>query len=143
MKKSKLDTPQIKKSIVKQLAVGESQTSIAKQVGLNQSSISRFAAREDIRALIEQEQAKLIEVVPDAVQNIKDLVREMPDISKDDAKRRELSYKASKDVLKSLGLLPTPIQSQTLINLYQDNRPVVSPLTMKILARYFKERLST
>jgi predicted transcriptional regulator len=139
MKKSKLDIPHIREKVVKELAVGKSQNVIAKDVGLNQSSVSRFANRDDIRALIEQEQAKLLDCVPDAVQNVKDLVREMRDIPKKDTKRRELSYKASKDVLKSVGLLPTPIQSQTLVNLYQDNKTLISPFIQELLDAKFDE----
>ncbi|HLG29834.1 MAG TPA: hypothetical protein VI387_06440, partial [Candidatus Brocadiales bacterium] len=129
----------IKGQVVKQLAVGESQNSIAGEIGLCQSQVSRFAKKEDIRSLIEQEQRRLIEVVPDAVENVKELVREMKNISKDDIKARELSYKASKDVLKSVGLLPTPIQSQTFINLYQDNKQIISPVMEEILERIAKE----
>lgn len=138
MKKSKLDAPYIKGQVVKELAVGKSQNSIAKRVGLNQSQVSRFASREDIRTLIEQEQRKLLEVVPDAVLNVKRLVKEMRNIPKDDIKRRELSYKASKDVLKSVGLLPTPVQSQILINLSQNNQ-VLSPLIMEFLSRFMEK----
>ena len=133
MRKSHLDTPHVKSEIVKRLAVGESQNSIAKQVGLDQSSVCRFANREDIRELIEHEQGRLLEVVPDAVQNIKDLVLDMKNIPKDDIKQRELAYKASKDVLKTVGILPTPVQSQTLVNLYQDNKAVFSPKVMQFL----------
>ena len=124
----------IKEKVVKKLAVGESQNSIAKQVELNQSQISRFANREDIRTLIEQEQRKLLEVVPDAVENVKNLVKEMRDIPKDDIKRRELSYKASKDVLKNVGLLPAPVQSQTLINI-QNNQSALLPVIQELLTR--------
>ena len=133
MKRSKLDAPHIKAQVVRQLASGESQNSISKEVGLNQSSVCRFANREDIIRLIEEEQARLLQVVPDAVQNMKDLVTEMPSIPKKDIKRRELSYKATKDVLKSVGLLPTPIQSQVFINLYQGNNQIISPVIMQIL----------
>jgi hypothetical protein len=59
----------------------------------------------------------------------------MKDIPKKDIKRRELSYKASKDVLKSVGLLPTPIQSQVFVNLYQGNNQIISPLVMQILTQ--------
>lgn len=135
MKKSKLDTPHIKEQVVKQLAVGESQNSIAREMGLHQSQISRFANREDIKALIEQEQRRLLEVVPDAVENVKSLVREMKTIPKKDIKSRELSYKASKDVLKSVGLLPTPIQSQTFINLYQHNQTALNPIILELLGK--------
>jgi hypothetical protein len=138
MKKSKLDAPHIKAQVVRQLATHQSQNSIAKEVGLNQSSVCRFANREDIIRLIEEEQARLLGVVPDAVQNMKDLVTEMPNIPKKDVKRRELSYKASKDVLKSVGLLPTPVQSQVFINLYQGNNQILSPVIMHILEQISK-----
>ena len=131
MRHSKLDAPHIKEKVVKELAVGKSQKSIAKEVGLNQSSVCRFANREDISKRIEQEKHRLIEAVPDAVDNIKGLVREMKNLPKSDIKGRELSYKASKDVLKAVGLLPSPI-NQTLINI-QGNKPILSDNIMKIL----------
>ena len=112
--------------MVKKLAVGESQTSIAGQVGVDQSTISRFANKDEAQILIEEEQLKLVEVLPDAVQNVKDLVEEMKDIPKDDIKRRELSYKASKDVLKATNVFPSP---QYAHNIYNDNsqQTVISP----------------
>lgn len=139
MKKSKLENPEIKESVVKQLAVRTPQTVIAEQVGLSQPSISRFANKEDIRAFIEKEQLKLVEVVPDAVENVKSLVKEMKKIPKKENKRRELSYKASTDVLKSVGLLPTPVQSQTLVNIYQDNKHLITPLIRKLLDEHMKK----
>jgi hypothetical protein len=139
MKKSKLDAPHIKALVVKQIASGESQNSIAEEVQLDQSTVCRFANREDVRALIEAEQKRLLEVVPDAVENVKELVREMKDIPKKNIKRRELSYKASKDVLKSVGLLPTPVQSQVFINLYQGPNQIISPLVMKIIGQQMED----
>src|SRR3990170_5155409 len=136
MRKSKLDTPHIKKEVIKRLAVGESQSSIANSVGLDQSQVSRFSSREDIRAFIEEEQKKLLEVVPDAVGNVMSLVREMKDIPAKDTKRRELSYKASTDVLKSVGLLPTPLQSQTLVNICSTKNVFMSPVMEDALKKY-------
>ena len=115
----KLDAQHIKNDVVKKLAVGKSQTSIAEQVGVNQATISRFANKGEARARIEEEKLKLAEATPDAVQNVKDLVTEMPTIPKDDIKRRELSYKASKDVLKATNIFPSP---QFAHNIYNDNR---------------------
>ena len=131
MRHSKLDAPHIKEQVVKELAIGKSQKAISKDVGLNQSSVCRFANREDISKRIEAEKCRLIEAVPDAVDNIKGLVSEMKNLPKSDIKGRELSYKASKDVLKAVGLLPSPI-NQTLINI-QGNRPILSPTIMKLL----------
>jgi hypothetical protein len=118
MAMSKLDKLPVKQEVIHKLAIGEPQTSIAAQVGVNQSTISRFANKDEAQVLIEEEKLKLVEAFPDAVQNVKDLVKEMPTISKDDIKRRELSYKASVDVLKATNVFPSPQYAQ---NIYNDN----------------------
>ncbi len=115
----KLNTLHVKNHVVEMLTIGESHTSIAEQVGVDRSTISKFANKYEVRVLIEKEQLKLVEALPDAVQNVKDLVKEMKDIPKDDIKRRELSYKASKDVLKATNVFPSP---QYEHNIYNDNR---------------------
>ena len=135
---ARLDIPHVKTEVVKRLAVGETQTSIAEQFGVDQSQVSRFVAKDEIRELIEEEQKKLIDVVPDAVENVKTLVQEMKDIPKDDIKRLQLAYKASKDVLKAVGLFPTPQYAHSLTNIYNDNRrlnvePVISPNVLKLI----------
>ena len=96
----------VKDTVVKSLVVGEPQTSIAEQVGVDQSTISRFASKNEIRQLIEEQKGKLVKVLPDAVQNVKVLVKEMKGILKEDIKRREFSYKASRDVLKATNVFP-------------------------------------
>ena len=136
MRRSKLDTPHIKKEVIKRLAVGEPQNSVAKDVGLDQSQVSRFSRREDIQAFIEQEQKRLLDVVPDAVENVMSLVREFKNIPAKETKRRELSYKASTDVLKSVGLLPTPVQSQTLVNICSTKNVFMSPVMEEALKKY-------
>ncbi len=115
---SKLKELPIKKEVIHKLAVGESQTSIAKQMGVDQSAISRFANKDEAQVLIEQEQLKLAEVVPVAVQNVIGLVEEMKDIPEDDIERRKLSYKATTDVLKATNVFPSP---QYAHNIYNDN----------------------
>ncbi len=128
----------VKDDVVKKLAVGESQTSIAEQVGVDQSTISRFAKEDENIRLIEEEREKLVKVLPDAVQNVKDLVTEMPTIPKDDTKNRELSYKASKDVLKATNIFPSP---QFAHNIYNDNRQqtqIISPNVMEMFASHAK-----
>ena len=140
MKKSKLDTPHIKEKVVKELAVGKSQNIIAQEVGLNQSNVCRFANKDDIKMLVEEEQKRLLEVTPDAVQVYIDLITE--DIDKKDIKRRELQLKASRDVLKTGGILPTPINSQTLINIHNENKPILSPVIMQIISSHISEVLA-
>ncbi len=130
----------VKDTVVKKLAVSEPQTSIAKQVGVDQSTISRFAKEDKNIQLIEEEREKLVRVLPDAVENVKDLVEEMKDIPKDDIKRRELSYKASKDVLKATNIFPSP---QFAHNIYNDNRTqmVVEPSIMQLFSSEFSQNM--
>ncbi len=134
MKKSKLDNPHIKQEVVKRLAVGENKAAIARDFGVHRSQVSRFAKREDIRPFIEHEQMKLVEVVPDAVENVKELVREMKDIPKRDTKRRELSYRASMDTLKAVGIMPSPVQSQVITTIYNDQRnQIIAPAVWELI----------
>ena len=112
----------IKDKVVKSLAVGEPQTSIAEQIGVDQSTISRFASKDETRKLIREEQEKLVKILPDAVENVKSLVEGMKDVPEDDIKKLELCYKASKDTLKAIGLFPSPTYAHSLTNIYNDNR---------------------
>ncbi len=113
----KLETPCIKETVVKQLAVGVPQNSIAEQFDVDQSQVSRFANKDEVRELIEQEQMKLVEVVPDAVENVKTLVEGMK--NEKDIQRLQLAYKATQDTLRATGLFPSP---QFAHNIYNDNR---------------------
>ncbi len=130
---SKRDKLPVKNEVIHQLAVGEPQTSIAEQVGVDQSTISRFANEDEIRQLIEEEREKLVRIVPKAVQNIKDLVEEMPSLAKDDIDNLKLSYAAGKYVLKAANILPS---NQYAHNIYNDNRTqtVVDPAVMSLFS---------
>ncbi len=123
----------VKDDVVKKLAVGEPQTNIAEQVGVDQSTISRFAKEDKNIQLIEEEREKLVRVLPDAVENVKTLVEGMKDVPEDNIKKLELCYKASKDTLKATGLFPSP---QFAHNIYNDNRTqtVVEPKIMKLFS---------
>ncbi len=130
---SKLNKLPVKQEVIHKLAIGEPQTSIAGQVGVDQSTVSRFANQDEAIKAIEEEKLKLAEVIPDAVQNVKDLVEEMKGIPKDDIPRRELSYKATKDVLKAVNVFPSPKYAH---NIYNDNRQqnaIMSPAFQKFI----------
>jgi transposase-like protein len=134
MTKKILENEKAKKAIAKAIVGGESQTAIAQAAGVSQSTLSRVTKREDVKALIEAESLNLMGVLPDAVENVKELVREMKNIPEKETKRRELSYKASHDVLKAAGLMPTPVQSQVIQNIYNDHRIQVHPIIERLLA---------
>ena len=136
MAKRILETEEAKMAIAKAMAGGENQTAIARAAGVSQSTISRLANREDVKALIDAESLNLLGVLPDAVENVKELVREMKNIPEKETKRRELSYKASHDVLKAAGLMPTPVQSKIIQNIYNDNRIQIHPVIEALLKQH-------
>lgn len=142
MRKSKLELPHIKKQVIGDIVAGKSQSEVAREVELHPSQVCRFLKKEDVQELIEQESLRLLEAVPDAVQNVKDLVYGMKSIPKKDTKRQELAYKATSDVLKAVGLLPSSKESQVLINIYQQNIQTMNPVLVELLKRHFQE-LST
>ncbi len=138
---SKLNKLPVKNEVIHQLAIGETQTNIAKQVGVDRSQISRFANKDKNIKLIEEEQEKFIEIVPDAVQNVKNLVEEMPTLAKDDIDNRKLSFDASKVVLKATNILPSNQYAHLLTNIYNDNRQqtvAISDNVLNLLAPHFK-----
>jgi len=118
----KLDSPPIRDAVVKHVAAGGKQAELADFFNIDGAQVSRFVNRPDIREAIEKEQQTLIDVLPDAMGNVKDLVRTMKNLDEKDYRGRELSYKASKQVLQSVGLFPVAGTSQTLIQIYEDNR---------------------
>ena len=136
MAKRILETEEAKMAVAKAMAGGESQTAIARAAGVSQSTISRLANTEDLKALIDAESLNLLGVLPDAVENVKELVREMKNIPEKETKKRELSYKASHDVLKAAGLMPTPVQSQIIQNIYNDNRIQIHPVIGALLKQH-------
>ena len=136
MTKKILESEEAKMAIAKAIAGGESQTAISQTLGVSQSTISRLANREDVNALIDAESLNLLGVLPDAVENVKALVSEMKEIPKDQTKRRELSFKATQDVLKAAGIMPSPIQSQVIQNIYQSNQITLSPIVLALLKQH-------
>ncbi len=69
---------------------------------LRHSQVYSFASRGNIKALMEQEPSKLVEAILGAVENVKELVREMTSLRKRDIKGCERSYKEGQDTLKAV-----------------------------------------
>ena len=130
---SKLDTPEVKKHVVQRLAAGATKTDVAKEVQIDRASISRFSQRDDIKALVEAEAIRLTEILPDAIQAVIDTVKSYRDIPDDEMRRKEFAYKVIRDVLKAVKIFPTPLQSQTFINIQQGDSEACSPEVMELL----------
>ena len=136
MGRSKLDKPAIKKRVVQQLAMKTTHEDIGKEVGLDRSVVTRFANREDIKQEVEKEAMRLLEVLPDAITEVMRIVREMKDIPRGDLKEREFAYKVVRDVLKTVKIYPTPLQSQTIINIQGSGTDkLLTPEVLRLLKR--------
>ncbi len=129
MEKSK----KVKMEIAKALAGKVSQQKIADQLEVSQSTISRLANKDDVKAMIEEETIRLLGSVPQAIDNIADLINEMPQMTS--VKEKELGYKASRKVLEAAGILNSATSSLSLTNIVQRNTPVLSPLVEAFLDR--------
>ena len=130
----KLTDTRIRVEVVQRLACGQSQGSIAKLVGVSQQHISRFANKEEIKSLINRDQARLIDALPDAIENVKSLIRGFKDIPAHEQKQRELAYKATRDLLRSVGILPTQTPKTNVLD--NDRRQqAILPEVLQMLQR--------
>lgn len=132
MKTSKLEPK--KDFIAGALVAGISQEEVALKLGVNQSTISRFSSKEEIKTAIEEEAKSLLEVLPDAVGNLKDLVRGMKDIPISESKARELALKASFRVLETGGILPSHAPAFYIQQIFNRTNNFVSPNVERLLA---------
>lgn len=121
--------------VIRDLATGRPQAEIAREIGIDPASVCRFAKREDVKEGVEKEALRLLESLPDAVGNIKNLIAEMKELPKEDYKSRELSYKASVKALEAAGILNAQTQNHIMINILNDNRTLISPLIEALLTQ--------
>jgi transposase-like protein len=142
MAKKMLESEEVKEKIAKALTAGESQTAIARTLGVSQSTISRLVNKGDVKALIERESLRLLEAIPQAVENLKALVNEMPNIPKKEIKRLEPSLKATIKMLESAGMLNTPSPSPTFVNIVNAGTTIISPVIERILQQIQIQRSS-
>ena len=99
---SKLDKLPVKQEVINKLAIGESQTGIAKQVGVNQSTISRF--KEKNEEIIEKEKSNLIGLLPTAREYAQKRLhtgKRLADIEADENRPNTTIYKEPKDVISA------------------------------------------
>jgi hypothetical protein len=138
----KLFDPAISTHIIHSLAMGKNKCQIARETGVNRSTLYGIEKRSDIRELIEREQRRLVEKVPDAIDYVKALIpgkREDGTVDKpDDIKDRELAYKATQDVLRGVGIFPSASPSQIITNIYNE-RPLINPTIQMLLDQRDRE----
>lgn len=138
MTKTVLEGEEIKKQVAKAIVGGHSQREIAEAIGVSQPTISRMLKKGDVKAFIEEEQMKILDLIPQAIENFRAMVNEMPAIPPREVKRRELAFKASVKVLEAAGILNTGSQSPTIANITQKNTILLDPRLQQLLEQYYK-----
>ena len=103
---------------------------IGKQVGLGRSRVAVICEREDVKTVIEQEQKRLVSLVPSAIDNYKHWIGQGKITN--DKDMRDIAFKASTKVLEGTGLLSNA-PSVMIQNVYNDNKTIISPVIMKLL----------
>lgn len=132
-KPHKTNKPEIRNEIVTSIAQGKSQMETAKETGVSVSTVHRLIQKPDIKALIEEQRGRLSSGLPKAAENVLSLIEKMD--TAPDARSKELSYKASSDLLKSFGLFPSATPSIAVTQIYNENAVIVSPE----LARHIRD----
>ncbi len=127
-----LDNKAIREHIAERIVKGDTQGQVARDFNIHTSTISHWKDKSEFREAIEKAQLELLDGLPDAVQNLLVLVKEFPKIPKKDHKRRELSYRAGKDIQIAFGLMPSAGKSETLNLIY--NAPGSHTISPGVLA---------
>jgi len=132
MKTSKLNSPVIKVRAVRALAAGETQEVVAQAVGVDQSAISRWTKRDDIRQALEEEGMRLASSIPAAVENYKGLIGNFDKLTGEDKK---LGFRATTRLLEATGILNNPQPGSIFVSFKQNNNYFGSEAAKGILER--------
>ena len=151
-----------KDTIIKRSAENISEGKIAKEVGVHQTTVSRFKNKPEIRLLIEKETERMLEALPDAIgQLVRDIKtsdkvsrymsgamtkKEQDKFLKSDGfmlslepkeliSLQKLNYKKLQDLLRSAGVFPSNAPSTIIQTFIQKNSTeVIMPSVMKVIS---------
>ena len=104
--------------VAKMRAAGATQKSIAEQTGLSIPGVRYVLAKEQVQAMIEQEQSRLAALMPNAMNNYETWVKKAT--SYHDKTDKEIAFRATTKVLESVGILPGA-QSVVITNIVNKN----------------------
>ena len=128
--------------IVAQLATAAiPNITIAEQIGVHPATVGRMLQKDAIKTIIEREQAKFISLLPDATNNVKQVVQDFYDpITKTyhpDNQVRYFGFRASEKILESVGILGSTAPSTNIVNIFnQQNNLTLSPIIQSLLTSY-------
>lgn len=130
-----------KQEVLTRLAMGESQSAVARATGVSQPTVSTLSRKhgEVIRRLHES----LLESLPTAVGSVKELIATYADPFKRarmSTEERKQAFGFTMELLKSTGMLGAGQPAVLVQNFFQKNETVIiDPTVREVLGRYVKD----
>ncbi len=122
-------------AIAEGLLQGSSQSELAKQYNLSQSRISRILNTDDaIRTIIQGTTKKLSLLAPTVYANYTDMLADSED--------RPIQLKATQDIARIIGILPTHTSNQFILNIMQANVIAADPSALSTIMTAVSGRMA-
>lgn len=121
--------------IAKMRAAGVTQAKIAEHTGLSIPGVRYVLAKEQVQAMIEQEQSRLAALMPSAMDNYEKWVTKAHTYH--DKTDKEIAFRATTKVLESHGLLPG--NQSVVIQQFNTKNTIISPILERVLEEYGKK----
>ena len=123
------------KQIVQRVLSGKNISQVAREVGVTNTTVYRVLKRENVKDYIEKHTMRMLEDMPEAVDNVSRLVKGMKD--EDDVNKLKLCYQATRDVLTVGNVLPSQTQATFVQNIYnQQNNLIMSPVIREMIEKH-------
>jgi len=124
------------KEMAEKIVSGETLREIGQEYGISTPAVSKIMSTDEARALVKIEQLKLVSSLPKAVENMQGLVEGFGG----EGGKTQMAYDATKEVLKSAGLLAMPAGAQTNVTqIFNQQNIIASPIVQKFLEEHTKK----
>ena len=132
--------PAIQKQVAQLAVTGMPNITIADQIGVAPSTVGLMLKKDQIKSIIETEQAKFLSLLPAANNNIKQVVSDfynpITQTYHPDNQVRYFGFRASEKILESVGILANNTSTNVINIVNQQNNLTLSPVIQSLLTSY-------
>jgi hypothetical protein len=114
------------------VASGGSYADVGREIGVGRHAARNYCQKDEVRALIEKEQKRLLDSIPSAVDNYNHWIARGRDGDQQD---KQLAYQTSRDLLQTSGILAGNT-SVAITNIYKQQNVFLSEHVQGILKEY-------